>query len=101
MAQRTDKALNSKPTIPARLPAAAGAAQAGRRPRRDPVETVWVLFCSIRFAVVLNLALALAALLGTLIPQMPAGIQNFPTELDQFLAGARTRYGDFSGVLHW
>ncbi|MFL5735650.1 MAG: cytochrome c biogenesis protein ResB [Chloroflexia bacterium] len=101
MAQRTDKALNSKPALSARMPAATRAAEAGRRPRRDPVETVWVLFCSLRFAVVLNVALALAALLGTIIPQLQPGIQNFPTELDQFLIGARSRYGDFSGVLHW
>ena len=74
---------------------------AQRRPARDPVELVWTLFCSIRFAVVLNVALALAAMLGTVVPQMPPGIQNFELELDRFLDGVRDRYGDFAGVLHW
>src|SRR5437764_5237718 len=103
MAQRTEKALNNKPALSPRPMAGGGsiAAEAGRRPRRDPVETVWTLFCSLRFAVVLNVGLALAALLGTIIPQMPVGIQNFQTELAQFLTDARTRYGDFSDVLYW
>jgi cytochrome c biogenesis protein len=103
MAQRTDKALNSPPALPVGLTAGVGAlaAETRRRPGRDPVETVWTLFCSLRFAVVLNVAMALAALLGTVIPQMPPGIQNFDTELDQFLSNARARYGDFAGVLHW
>ncbi len=76
-------------------------AQAARQPRRDFVDTIWVMFCSIRFAVVLNVALALAAMLGTIIPQMPQGIQNFPREYEQFLKDAQARYGDFSGLLHW
>jgi cytochrome c biogenesis protein len=55
----------------------------------------------VRFAVVLNLALALAVMIGTLILQMPTGIQNFEGELDRFLAGAQGRYGDLSGLLYW
>src|SRR5687768_694712 len=70
-------------------------------PRRDFVETIWVLFCSVRFAVVLNLALALAVMIGTLVPQMPAGIQRFEGELERFLTGAQGRYGDLSGILYW
>src|SRR5438034_8224792 len=72
-----------------------------RRPRRDLAETIWALFCSIRFAIVLNVALALAAMLGTIIPQMQPGLQNFGTELNLFLDNARGRYGDLSGVLYW
>src|SRR5687768_4096890 len=70
-------------------------------PRRDLVETVWVMFCSVRFAVVLNVALALAILIGTLLPQMPAGIQRFAGEVTRFLDGAQGRYGDLSGILYW
>jgi cytochrome c biogenesis protein len=81
--------------------ASGGLAQASKRPKSDFIETVWALFCSVRFAVLLNVALALAAMLGTIIPQMPVGIENFPTELDQFLVDASSRYGDLSGVLHW
>lgn len=72
-----------------------------KRARRDLVDIIWNLFCSIRFAIVLNLALALAAMLGTIIPQMQPGIRNFETELNQFLDAARGRYGDISGVLYW
>ncbi|HEX9989662.1 MAG TPA: cytochrome c biogenesis protein ResB [Chloroflexia bacterium] len=76
-------------------------AVAPRRARRDPVDVIWNLFCSIRFAVVLNVSLALAAMLGTIIPQMQPGIQNFEVELNQFLEAARGRYGDISGLLYW
>src|SRR5438270_5671694 len=101
MAQRTSKALNAPPSASAPARPAIANPALDRRPRRDPVETVWTLFCSLRFAVVLNVALALGALLGTIIPQMPVGIQNFPTELSQFLTDARSRYGELSGVLYW
>lgn len=78
-----------------------GVAEARPRPKSDFVETIWTLFCSVRFAVVLNVTLALAAMIGTIIPQMPAGIQNFEVELNQFLENAQSRYGDLSGVLSW
>lgn len=74
---------------------------AGKRPRRDFIEAVWTLFCSIRFAVALNVGLALAAMIGTVIPQMPPGIENFDLELSQFLAGAQARYGEVSSALYW
>src|SRR5437667_10990248 len=99
MAQRTGKAIGPAPIATPRP--LAEAAPAERRPRRDFVETVWTLFCSLRFAVVLNVALALAAMFGTVVPQMQSGIQNFQAELDQFLDGVRGRYGDFAGVLYW
>lgn len=103
MAQRTDNTLKARPIVPARPPAppAAGAAALDRRPRRDFVETVWTLFCSIRFAIVLNMGLALAAMLGTVIPQMQPGLQSFETELNIFLDNARGRYGDLAGLLYW
>src|SRR5437588_9028241 len=99
MEQRTTKALSASPAASARPVVTTPTLD--RRPRRDFVETVWTLFCSLRFAVVLNVALALAAMLGTVVPQMQPGIQNFQAELDQFLDGVRGRYGDFAGVLYW
>ena len=95
MAQQSEKILKTSPASNARRSvatpdsAAVAAVLRSRKPGRDIAETVWVLFCSIRFAVVLNVTLALAAMLGTVIPQMPAGIQNFQTELDQFLSDAQ------------
>lgn len=71
------------------------------RPKRDIVELIWNLFCSVRFAVVLNIALALVSMLGTVIPQMPQGMERFPSELGRFLEQARARYGEASDLLYW
>src|SRR3712207_3247782 len=104
MANRVTTVPNKRvpvPKSPAPPNAGGGVADVSNRSRSDLVETVWTLFCSVRFAVVLNVALALAAMLSTIIPQMPMGIQNFPQELEQFLINAQARYGDLSGVLHW
>jgi cytochrome c biogenesis protein len=76
-------------------------AEAARRPKRDFIEDVWTLFCSVKFAVVLNVALALVTMLGTVITQMQPGVQRFPSELEQFLNGADARYGLLSGFLYW
>lgn len=100
MAQRATPVKTNSKNLPVGR-GAAGTSQLGKRPGRDPIDTVWNLFCSVRFAVVLNVALALFAMLGTVMPQMPPGIQNFDAELNQFLDQARARYGDFAGVLHW
>ncbi|MDQ3928987.1 MAG: cytochrome c biogenesis protein ResB, partial [Chloroflexota bacterium] len=73
--------IPNKRATPSKAPATqssgGGLAEAKGGQRSDFVETVWALFCSVRFAVVLNVSLALSAMLGTVIPQMPAGIQNF------------------------
>ena len=99
MTHRTSPVSHRTQSATARNPSPA--AEAGKRPRRDWVEAIWTLFCSIRFAVVLNLGLAIASMLGTVIPQLPPGVQNFEQELDRFLAAAAGRYGDFSKVLYW
>lgn len=104
MSQRAAQA-NTTPIASARKRASERSKEASRqgkaRPRHDPIEAVWALFCSIRFAVVLNIALAVAAMLGTIIPQMPTGLQNFSDQLAQFLNQAEARYGGFSGLLYW
>src|SRR2546430_260570 len=99
MAQRTTKALRTSPAASARP--VVTTATLDRRPGRDFAETIWTLFCSLRFAVVLNVALALAAMTGTVIPQMQPGIQNFETDQNTFLDAARGRYGDLTGFLYW
>jgi cytochrome c biogenesis protein len=102
MAHRVSSTTRQPASIPARgVAKPKELAEARKRPQRDRVEVIWNLFCSIRFAVVLNVALALAAMLGTIIPQMQPGIQNFEQELDAFLTGATGRYGDFSNFLYW
>jgi len=104
MAQRVTTIPKGSTAAGKQATPADGAVKAGelqKRPSRDFVETVWTMFCSIRFAVVLNVGLALAAMLGTIIPQMQPGIQNFDRELNAFLESARGRYGDLSGLLYW
>ncbi len=93
-----NKAAPARKPVP---PAGAPVAGALRGPKSDFIETIWTLFCSVRFAVVLNVSLALMAMLGTLVPQMPAGIEKFDVELNAFLADTRTRYGGLSDILHW
>jgi cytochrome c biogenesis protein len=99
MAQRVTPvaARAKKPTSPIPTPVA----QERRRPERDFIETIWVLCCSVKFAVVQNIALALAAMLGTIIPQMQPGIKDSAEALDSFLTDAHARYGDLTGVLSW
>lgn len=70
-------------------------------PRRDFIEAVWVLFCSVKFAVALNVALAFMVMLGTIIPQVQPGIQTSAEALGDFLTGATSRYGDLTGIMHW
>src|SRR5437667_3940813 len=87
-------------TVPTTTTSQAVAVARGR-PQRDLIETVWTLFCSVKFAVVQNVALALAAMLGTIIPQLQPGVADFQDSLDTFLDTARQRYGDLTGFLHW
>jgi len=68
-------------------------------PRRDLFELTWSLFCSVRFAVVLILLLAAATTLGTLIPQVSPGLQNFPQDYADFLSRAYARFGGVAGVM--
>src|SRR5688500_4997893 len=97
------------PNAPAKLPkphiegAPNGGLPVVRRPRqrRDPVDAIWNLLCSIRFAVIMNVTLAVAAMLGTVVPQLQPGIQSFETELQRFLSDARGRYGPVSDLLYW
>src|SRR5207249_1281929 len=69
--------------------------------RRDLFEATWTLFCSVRFAVVQILVLAGAATLGTLIPQMPIGLRDFPTDYAAFLNDMQARFGSFRDVMLW
>src|SRR5262249_29221465 len=69
--------------------------------RRDLIEVVWGLFCSVRFAVVQILILAGAATLGTLIPQMPVGLRDFPADYAGFMSDMAPRFGPFRDPMLW
>src|SRR5215212_3888684 len=75
------------------LPVETPQAPVAGRARRDLFEATWNLFCSVRFAVIQILVLAGATTLGTLIPQMPAGLRDFPTDYAAFLNDVSTRFG--------
>ena len=99
MAQRVSQVARGTKERPSPIPTPV--AQDRGRPQRDLIETIWVLCCSVKFAVVQNIALALAAMLGTIIPQMQPGISDSAEAVDSFLADAHARYGDLTGFLHW
>jgi len=99
MAQRAPTATTQKSLTAGKK--ATAQVEVRKRPQRDIVEAIWSLFCSIRFAIVLNISLAVAAMLGTVVPQMQPGIQDFPSEITRFLEDAKGRYGDFSNILYW
>lgn len=101
MAQRVAPAQKGA-NIPAKRTSTPQVAeQARQRPGRDWIEVVWTLFCSVKFAVVQNVALAFLSMLGTIIPQMQPGIQDSSEALKTFLDGAVGRYGDLTGLLYW
>ncbi|MEO5952206.1 MAG: cytochrome c biogenesis protein ResB, partial [Chloroflexia bacterium] len=101
MAQRVAPVPKST-TSPARRAVASQVADTTRQgPRRDFVEAIWVLFCSVKFAVALNVGLAFVVMLGTVIPQVQPGIQTSAEALADFMDGAQSRYGDLAGIMHW
>jgi hypothetical protein len=103
MARATAKATTppaSKTAAP-RRPVETAPAPATGRARRDIFEATWTLFCSVRFAVVQILVLAAATTVGTLIPQMPIGLRDFPTDYNAFLTDMQTRFGAFSDAMLW
>ena len=104
MARASAKAPTSPPaSTPARRPPAPAAPQAptAGRARRDLFEATWGLFCSVRFAVIQILVLVGLTTLGTLIPQMPGGLRDFPTDYAAFLAAVQTRFGAFTEAMLW
>lgn len=105
MARASAKAPASPPkATPARRPPVVGnppQAPAAGRTRRDPFEAIWGLFCSVRFAVIQILVLVGVITLGTLIPQMPGGLRDFPTDYAAFLSAVQTRFGAFTDAMLW
>lgn len=81
------------------VPPTPGAVSRPARPRRDIFESVWNLFCSVRFAVVLILLLAAATTLGTILPQVSPGLRNFPQDYADFMSRANVRFGAATGLM--
>ena len=61
--------------------------------RADPLRWLWRGLTSVRFAVALIAFLALASLLGVLIPQLPAEMRGNPTWEAEWFSLQRQRFG--------
>ena len=74
-----------------------------RRDRRTGARSVlampWNLLTSMRFSLVVMLAMACLGLVGTLVIQVPPGIAADPAARADWLAGVRPRYGGWTDVL--
>ncbi len=65
----------------------------------DVLDQVWRTFTSMRTALVLILALAILALVGTLVVQAPAGLQSDAEDYAAWLDSLRPKYGGWVPVL--
>jgi len=63
------------------------------------LSAAWQQLCSLKLAVILLIAVAAATALGSLFPQMPAGIPADPTAQANWLAIVGERYGAAAGFL--
>ncbi len=67
-------------------------------PVGDVFERLWHLLISMRTGLVLMLFLALLTLAGTILTQVPAGVQGDPTAYAQWLDQVRPKYGGWTNV---
>lgn len=67
-------------------------------PVGDVFERLWHLLISMRTGLALMLVLALLTLVGTLVAQVPAGIQADPGAYQQWLTSVRPKYGGWTTV---
>jgi cytochrome c biogenesis protein len=63
------------------------------------LERVWHLLTSMRFVLVVLLALAALSLVGTLVIQAPPGVFDDPQARSDWVAQVRPKYGALTGVL--
>jgi cytochrome c biogenesis protein len=70
-----------------------------RLPVTDLADRLWHLFISMRTGLALILFLAVLALAGTLIAQVPAGIAADPAAYQRWLASMQAKYGGWTTVI--
>lgn len=66
----------------------------------DPLLSVWRVLTSVYFALGLIGFLALAGLLGTLLPQIPGSLRGNPAAVDAWLEEQRGKFGVLTDVMH-
>ena len=59
----------------------------------DPLRASWRLFTNVRWAIAIIAFLALASLLGVVVPQVPVGVRGDATAEAQWLAVQESRFG--------
>jgi cytochrome c biogenesis protein len=62
------------------------------------LDWLWATFTSMRLALALMLGLALLALIGSLVVQVPAGIAADQTAYAEWLQGIKPKYGGFTTI---
>lgn len=65
----------------------------------DLLDRLWRIFTSMRTALILMLALAVLALIGTVLVQAPAGIQSDAQAYNAWLDALRPKYGGWVPIL--
>ena len=65
----------------------------------DPFHVVFKLLTSVRFALLLIAAVAVAALLGVIFPQAPDEIRAVPAAMDQYVEFQKGRYHIFAPLM--
>ncbi len=80
-------------------PTVAEADQRGRAAARGIFEALWDLLTSMRFSLFVILAMAALGLVGTLVIQVPAGVEGDAAAKSDWLAGVRPRFGGWTDVL--
>lgn len=95
----TNQAGTGKLAGPAAEPALAEADRGGRAAVRGIFEALWDLLTSMRFSLLVILAMTALAFVGTLVIQTPPGVAGDPTAKADWLAGVRPRFGGWTDVL--
>jgi cytochrome c biogenesis protein len=81
------------------IPSVVEARRAGRAGARGILAVPWDLLTSMRFSMLVMLAMAILGLVGTLVIQVPPGIAADPAAKADWLAGVRPRYGPWTDLL--
>jgi cytochrome c biogenesis protein ResB len=66
----------------------------------DPLRALWRLFTSVRWALILLAFLALAGLLGVLLPQIPSTVRGDHVAVADWLDTQRGKFGVFTDPFH-
>jgi cytochrome c biogenesis protein ResB len=66
----------------------------------NPLRAAWRLLTNVRWAIALIVFLALASLLGVLLPQIPDGVRGDSAAVSLWLDAQRGKYGILTDVIH-